>query len=81
MICYKCNKASKCSVFRKLYSMSNDFVINQCEDYNELPHNTYKKIAMYDDLMHLIYDYFTEQLEGVSEKEARKAITSCMWDL
>ena len=80
MICYGCNKASGCSVFRQLYSKSKDFSINQCEDYNEA-NNAYKKIAMHDDLMHLIYDYFTGQLEGVSESEARKAITSNMWNL
>lgn len=80
MICYRCNKASGCSVFRKLHSMSDDFSINQCEDYNEA-NNTYKKIAMHDDLMHLIYDYFTGQLSGVSEEEAKKAIVSNMWSL
>ena len=80
MICYSCNKASNCYAFKKLNSMSDDFSINKCEDYNEAK-NAYKKIAMHDDLMHLIYDYFTEQLEGVSEKEAKRVITTCMWDL
>lgn len=80
MICYKCNQAKNCSVFRKLHSISNDFSINQCADYNEA-NNKYKKIAMHDELMHLIYDYFTDQLVGVSEKDARKAIVSCMLDL
>ena len=80
MVCYRCNKASGCSVFRQLHSISNDFSINQCEDYNEANY-AYKKIAMHDDLMRLIYDYFTDKLVGVTEKEARKAITNCMWDL
>lgn len=80
MICYKCNQAKNCSVFKKLYNMSNDFSINQCTDYNE-SNNKYKKIAMHDELMHLIYDYFTGQLVGISEKEARKAIVSCISEL
>ena len=80
MICYKCNKAKSCSVFKKLHSMSSDFSINQCECYNEL-HNTYKKIAMHDDLMHLIYDYFTGQLKDVSEEQAKKAIISNLLSL
>ena len=80
MICYRCNKASGCSVFRKLHSMSDDFYINQCEDYNEA-NNTYKKIAMHDDLMHLIYDYFTGRLNGVLEDEAKKAIKYNLLDL
>lgn len=80
MICYRCSKANGCSVFRKLHSISDDFSINQCEDYNET-NNAYKKIAMHDDLMHLIYDYFTGQLSGVSEDEAKKAIVRNMWRL
>lgn len=80
MICYKCNKAGSCSVFRKLYIMSNDFSINQCKDYNE-SHNAYKRIARHDDLMHLIYDYFTGQLDGVSAEHAEKVIKNIMWDL
>ena len=80
MICYRCNKASGCSVFRQLHSMSNKFSIDQGENYNEA-NSAYKKIAMHDDLMHLIYDYFTGKLEGVSEDEARKAIISNMWSL
>lgn len=77
MICYKCNQAKNCAVFKKLYNMSNDFSINQCADYNE-SNNKYKKIAIHDELMHFIYDYFTGQLVGISEKEARKAIVSCI---
>lgn len=80
MICYSCNKASNCTVFRKLNNMSDDFSINKCEDYNNAE-NAYKKIAMHDDLMHLIYDYFTDQLQGISEKRAKEAIVSCMWNL
>lgn len=80
MICYSCNKASKCSTFKKLNTISKDFAINQCDDYND-ESNTYKKIALNDDLMHLIYDYFTGQLDGVLEKDARKAIAYCMLNL
>lgn len=81
MICCKCDKVSSCTVFRKLLNMSNEFSINQCVEYNESK-NVYKKIAIHDDLMHLIYDYFTGQLaEGVSEEQAREVIIDNMWTL
>ena len=65
MLCYHCDKASSCSTLRTLYSMSRDFCINECKDYNQTLRTKYKNIAKNDDLMHLIYDYFTGQLEGV----------------
>lgn len=34
-----------------------------------------------EDLMHLIYDYFTGQLEGYTYEEAKRVITSTMWSL
>lgn len=74
MLCYSCDKASSCKVFRMLYNMSTDFCINNCGEYNESKFK-YKKIAENDDLMHLIYDYFLEQIEGgYSQKEAREVI-------
>ena len=79
MICYSCRNLNRCSVFRKLHDVSNDFSINQCQDYND--ETNYRKIAKHDDLMKLIYDYFTGQLVGVSEKEARKAIEYNMLNL
>lgn len=82
MICYHCEKASGCKVFRSLYSMSKDFNINDCRDYDETSNYKYKKIAEHDDLMHLIYDYFTDQVVGYySEEQIKAAITSAMWDL
>lgn len=78
MICYHCKKAESCPTFGILYSMSNDFCIDDCRDYDDASNYKYKKIAENDDLMRLIYDYFTGNLEGYSEDEAKKAITSVM---
>ena len=82
MICYNCEKASGCSVFRTLHSMSNDFCINECKDYDKSSKYKYRKIAEHDDLMHLIYDYFTEQIKGdFSDEEIIRVIKGAMWDL
>lgn len=81
MICYSCNKASECPTFRKLYFTSKDFCINDCNDYDSVSRYKYKRIAENDNLMHLIYDYFTEQLEGHTYEEAKRVITSAMWNL
>ena len=81
MICYHCTKASGCSVFRSLYSISKDFCINDCRDFDDASAYKYKKIAENDDLMRLIYDYFTGNVEGYSEDETKKAITSTIWSL
>lgn len=81
MLCYHCDKANSCPTLRILYSMSKDFCINECRDYNETLKNKYKKIAFNDNLMHLIYDYFTGQLEGCTEEEAKRVITSTILDL
>ena len=81
VICYSCYKASECPTFRKLYSTSKDFCINDCNDYDPVSRYKYKRIAENDNLMHLIYDYFTEQLEGYTYEEAKMAITSAMWNL
>ena len=81
MICYSCDKASSCEVFRMLYGMSNDFCINDCREYNE-SQIKYKKMAEKDNLMRLIYDYFLEQIEGgYSQEQARKAIVRELLDL
>lgn len=82
MICYHCEKAIGCNAFRLLHSLSNDFSINDCKDYDEVSKYKYRRIAENDDLMHLIYDYFTDQIEGgYSAEEAKAAITSTMWSL
>ena len=81
MLCYHCDKVSSCPTFRTLYSMSRDFCISDCRDYDESSRTKYKNIAKNEDLMHLIYDYFTGQLEGYTYEEAKRAITSAMWSL
>lgn len=81
MLCYNCDKVSSCPTLRTLYSMSKDFCINECKDYNQTLRTKYKNIAKNDDLMHLIYDYFTGQLEGCTEEEAKRVIISTIMDL
>lgn len=82
MICYNCTKASNCSMFRTLYSMSQDFCINDCKDFDEVFNYKYRKIAENDDLMKLIYDYFTGNLEEwCSEDMAKEVIINAMWDM
>ena len=82
MICYRCNKIGGCSTFRTLYSISDDFCINKCNNYDEESQYKYKKIAEHDELMHAVYDYFTNNLPGdITEERAKKSITSAMWDL
>lgn len=82
MICYRCEKISSCPTFRSLYSMSKNFSINDCRDYDEASQYKYRRIAEHDDLMHLIYDYFTGQVEGgYNDEETRAVITNAMWNL
>lgn len=82
MICYHCQKAKECSTFRTLRTMSKDFSINDCKDYDSVEKYTYRKIVENDKLMRLIYDYFTGQVEGgYSDEEVREVIASAMWDL
>ena len=64
MNCYSCKKASACPLLSALYEVSTDFSIKQCKDYEAASQYAYRKIAMHDELMHLIYDYFTGQVEG-----------------
>ena len=82
MICYHCAKVKDCPKFRRMYSELEDFSVNKCRDYKDEAEYKYKKIAEHDDLMHLIYDYFTEQIEGdFSDEQIVKVITSALWDL
>ena len=81
MICYHCKNAETCFLFRNMYSMSKDFEIRQCKNYDEASKYKYKLIAKDDGLMHLIYDYFTDNIVGHSKEEAEKAITSAIWSL
>lgn len=76
MLCYHCQKVNDCSTFRTLYSTCDDFSINKCKDYDTESKYKYKKIASNDELMHLIYDYFTCQVDGnYSEEEIKNVIT------
>lgn len=82
MLCYSCEKIGGCHIFQKLYSTSNDFYINDCKDYIGASNIKYKKIAEHDDLMALIYDYFTNQIgEEYSYEEIKEVITKAMWQL
>ncbi|MDD5901727.1 MAG: hypothetical protein PUC73_12630 [Lachnospiraceae bacterium] len=82
MLCYHCKKAEDCATFRNLYSMSTDFAINKCRNYVETEADKYKLIAENDELMKLIYDYFTHQVVGnYTDEEVKQAITSALWSL
>lgn len=81
MICYHCKNADTCSLFRHAYSMSEDFEIRQCKNYEEASRYKYKLIAKNDGLMCLIYDYFTDNIVGHSKEEAERAITCAIWSL
>lgn len=82
MLCYHCQKVQECPIFRKLYTKSADFSINDCKDYVSTGKYKYRKIAENDELMCLIYDYFTGQVKGeYSDEEIRQVITSTMWNL
>lgn len=81
MICYHCKNIGGCETFRSLYNMSQDFNINHCINYDETSNYKYKRIAEHDDLMHLIYDYFTEQVEGFDDEYVKEAIARSMWNL
>ena len=82
MICYHCAQVKDCSKFRRMYSELEDFSVNKCRDYQDAAEYKYKKIAEHDDLMHLIYDYFTEQIEGdFTDEEIVKVIKNALCDL
>lgn len=87
MLCYSCEKTGGCSIFQNLYKLSNDFFINDCLEYVEAPKFKYRKIAEHDDLMHLVYDYFTDQIDSeelgreYSYEEIKECITNAMWRL
>lgn len=86
MICYSCDKIGRCSIFQKLNKISNDFFINDCLKYVNAPKLKYRKIAEHDELMALIYDYFTNQIEEdvastYSDEEIKNIIKENMWEL
>ncbi len=87
MLCYSCDKIGGCSIFQKLCKISNDFRIDDCMEYIESSKLKYRRIAEHDDLMALIYDYFTNQLDSeelgreYSDEEIKDLITRAMWRL
>ena len=83
MICYHCKNISSCKIFQTLYDTSKDFSINHCTNYEDAQAYKYKRIAEHDELMHVLYDYFTNQLVDVnlSDDEIKDRITKAMWRL
>ncbi len=85
MLCYTCEKVHSCTTFQTLYTMSKDFVIKDCRDYEKNSAVRYKLIAQDDELMRFFYDYFTDNLDlpfqMVEDEEIRKAIRKRLLDL
>ena len=82
MICYHCKNIGSCKTFQSLYDTSKDFSINHCTNYDDAPKYKYKRIAEHDNLMCLIYDYFTGQVEGdFSDEYIKESITKALWRL
>lgn len=82
MICYRCEKVGLCPIYRKLYSLSTDFSIKNCKDFDEVSKYKYRHIAEHDELMHLIYDYFLGQVEvDASEEEVVRVIKKALLEL
>ena len=83
MICYNCTKSSECFTFRTLYSISDDFCINKCKDFEKSSAYKYRKMAANDDLMKLIYDYFmdTVEIDGYTDDEIKEVIRHQLMDM
>lgn len=81
MICFHCSKVKSCEKFRNMYSDFEDFSINKCKDYEDEISYKYKKIAEHDDLMRILYDYFTGQIEGYTDEQVVSAIKNAMLNL
>ncbi len=82
MICCNCKNVLECKILRNLHSMSKDFSINECKDYDAVLKYTYRKIAENDQLMRLIYDYFTGQVEGnYTDEQVKRTIASALLNL
>lgn len=75
MLCYTCEKAKDCIVYKKLLMISTDFSVKECKTYISSSARKYKKIAENDDLMRLIYDYFLDDVQGgILEKKLRRLL-------
>lgn len=73
MICYRCNNVRTCDWVRFAYS--DEFEISKCKNFSEMTEYRYKHIAENEALLKLIYDYFTDNVDGHSLEEAKEAIT------
>ena len=82
MICYNCENVNTCDIFHAINFSSDDFCINQCKYYDDACKYKYKRIANHDNLMRLIYDYFTDQVQGdYSEQEVKDTIINTILNL
>lgn len=84
MLCYACERVGSCTVFQTLYAMSKDFEIKDCKDYETPYTNKYKLIARNDNLMRVIYDYFTDNLKlpvNIGDEEIKIAIREVLLDM
>lgn len=61
MICFNCKNVSKCSL--ALAAFEGEASIDSCKTF--IPNNkyAYREIANNDDLMHVIYDYFLNNID------------------
>ena len=82
MLCYTCDKSQDCIVYKRLLMISTDFSIKECKTYINSSARKYKKIAENDNLMRLIYDYFTGQVAGdYTDEEVVKVIKNKLFEL
>lgn len=86
MLCYTCEKVHSCPTFQTLYTMSKNFEIKDCRDYEKNSAVKYKLIAQDDELMRFFYDYFTDNLDDkllmlVDDAEIRRVIKKRLLEL
>ena len=79
MICYRCEKVYTCDWVR--FANKENFEISKCANFSEIQEFKYKRIAEHDELMKLIYDYFTDRVEGHSDEETKEVLTRVMMSL
>lgn len=61
MICYKCEDFLTCN--HPKYAFENNFTIEDCKNFSLADCYKYIKIAKNEDLLLLIYNYFTKEEE------------------
>ena len=79
MICYRCKNIKTCDSIKVAYK--EEFEISKCEKFSETNAYKYKHIAANEALLKLIYDYFTDNVDGHSLDEAKEAITRTIMEL